>query len=72
MSDILAVTVIDDSITGFFRVAIGERCVATFHYCTEGEGGFLTKSQAKKMTVNLVRKIKRSKITETKKGIELI
>jgi hypothetical protein len=72
MDDILTVTVIDDPHTGFFRVTIGERCIATFHYCTKGEGGFFTKSQAKKLTVNLVRKIKRSKITETKKGIELI
>lgn len=71
MTDTLNITTVDDPIAGFFRVMLEDHCVATFNYCTKGEGGFFTKKQAKKLSEKLVRKIENSTTIKTKKGFKL-
>ena len=71
MTDTLNITTIDDPIAGFFRVLLENCCVATFYYCAKDDSGFFTKKQAKKLADKLSRKIKKSMIIETEKGIKL-
>ena len=73
MTDTLNITVVDDPVTGFFWVLLENRCVAIFNYCAEPESGFFfTKKQAKKLANKLARKIEKSTIIETEKGIKLL
>lgn len=57
--------------SGMFRVMHRGSCVAIFNYCGEDESGFFTKKQAKKLANKLARKIEKSTIIETEKGIKL-
>lgn len=72
MTNPLKITTINDPLPGMFRVLLEDHCVATFNYCTKGEGGFFTKKQAKKLTEKLVRKIEKSTTIKTKKGFKLV
>jgi hypothetical protein len=53
-----------------FRVMYRGSCVAIFNYCGEDESGFFTEKQAKKLANKLARKIEKSTIIETEKGIK--
>lgn len=57
--------------SGMFRVMHEGCCVAVFNYCVADESGFFTKKQAKKLADKLARKIEKSTIIETEKGIKL-
>lgn len=57
--------------SGMFRVKHGGCCVAIFNYCIADESGFFTKKQAKKLADKLARKIEKSTVIETKRGIKL-
>lgn len=57
--------------SGMFRVKHKGSCVAIFNYCMADERGFFTKKQAKKLADKLVRKIEKSTVIETKRGIKL-
>ena len=71
MTDTLNITTIDDPDIGFFWVLLENCCVATFYYCVKDDSGFFTKKQAKKLAIKLARKIEKSMIIETEKGIKL-
>ena len=71
MTDTLNITTIDDPDIGFFWVLLENCCVATFYYCVKDDSGFFTKEQAKKLADKLSRKIEKSMIIETEKGIKL-
>ena len=62
----------DCPISGMFRVMHRGSCVAVFNYCAKDESGFFTKEQAKKLADKLARKIEKSTIIETEKGIKLL
>lgn len=57
--------------SGMFRVMHRESCVAVFNYCVADESGFFTKKQAKKLANKLARKIEKSTVIETRRGIKL-
>lgn len=57
--------------SGMFRVRHRGSCVAVFNYCVADESGFFTKKQAKKLAIKFARKIEKSTVIETKRGIKL-
>lgn len=72
MTDTLNITTVDDPDIGFFWVLLENYCVATFYYYVKDDSGFFTKEQAKKLADKLSRKIEKSMIIETEKGIKLL